>query len=145
MGCNEKKTHGFISPTLQPFLQHTALLLALGLDRSRVEAHLLCLQLSHRAEGSAAGLGPNVSGLAGTRALSWARDSEGKTQPYKEPPGSPFRPSNNPHTPTGFIKSNWGHLLPPPVGLGTGVISWRKQGVNICLLQALKGSSELGW
>lgn len=76
--------------------------------------------------------------------LSWARGAERKTQPCREPPGSPFRPSNNLHAPPSFITSNWGHLLPPLVGLGTGLISWRKQGVNICLLLALKGSSELG-
>ena len=142
MGYNENKTRSFISPIPQPFLQHAVL-----------PSVWTALRLKHisSARNSATTLREALLGSAPTHLfwlvpepLSWARGAEGKTQPCKEPPGSPFRPSNNTHAPTGFIKSNWGHLLPPLAGLGTGLISWRNPGVNICLLQALKGSSELG-
>lgn len=68
MGYNKIKTCSFISPILQPFLQHAGLHLALSLDCSRVKAHLLSLQLSHCAKGSSARLSPNTSVLAGARA-----------------------------------------------------------------------------
>lgn len=77
--------------------------------------------------------------------LSWTREADEKTQPCKETLGSSFEPSNNPEAPTNFIKSKQGHLLSPLAQLGTGVISWRKQGVNVCLLQTPKASSELGF
>lgn len=65
---NENKTHSFISPILQTCGWHSALHLALGPDCSWVKAHLLCLQLNHCASGSAAGLSPNMSVLAGATA-----------------------------------------------------------------------------
>lgn len=77
--------------------------------------------------------------------LSWTRGAEGKTQPCKEMLGSSFKPSNNSQAPSDFIKTNQGHLLPPLAGLETGLISQRKQGVNICLLQAPKTKSQVGF
>jgi len=133
-GYNENKTCSFVSPILQPFLQHTALHPALKLDLSWVKAHLLC-PLWNSAPKPLFWLAPEL--------LSWARGAQGKAQCCKEQPWSPFRPPGNPRAPTGSIKSNWGHFLPPLVGLGTGLIRWRKQGVNIGLLQAQKESSEL--
>lgn len=60
-GCNENKTCSFISSILQPLRQRPALVP----DCSLIKAHLLCPQLSPRASGSAAGLSPSTSVLAG--------------------------------------------------------------------------------